>query len=58
MWDKVVAEDGWPSTIHACKEDRKNKRFEEDKRWDSKEKETSCQVEDNAIFSGKKELAG
>jgi hypothetical protein len=54
----VVAEDGWPSTIHACKEDGKNKRFEEDKRWDSKEKETSCQVEDNAIFSGKKELAG
>jgi len=36
-----VVEDGWPSVIHARKEDGKNKRLDKDKRWDSKEKEAS-----------------
>jgi hypothetical protein len=35
----VAAEDGWPSAIHGCKEDEKNRRLDEDKRRDSKEKE-------------------
>jgi hypothetical protein len=35
----VAVEDGWPSAIHACKEDGKNRRLDEDKRRDSKEKE-------------------
>jgi hypothetical protein len=53
----VAAEDGWPNTIHACKEDMKNKRLDEDKKQDSKEKETSCQVEGSAVFGVKNELA-
>jgi hypothetical protein len=35
----VVAEDGWRNAIHGCKEDKKNRRLDKDKRWDSKEKE-------------------
>ncbi len=35
----MAIEDGWPSAIHGCKEDKKNKRLDEDKRQDSKEKE-------------------
>jgi len=35
----VAIEDGWPSAIHGCKEDKKKRRLDEDKRWDSKEKE-------------------
>ncbi len=37
----MVANDGWPSTIHGCKEDGKKRRLDEDKRWDSKEKRGS-----------------
>ncbi len=39
MWNKVVADDGWPNTIHGCKEDEKKRRLDKDKKWDSKEKE-------------------
>jgi hypothetical protein len=35
----VVADDGWPNTIHGCKEDEKKRRLDKDKKWDSKEKE-------------------
>jgi hypothetical protein len=35
----VATDDGWPSTIHASKKDRKKKRLDKDKKWDSKEKE-------------------
>ncbi len=35
----MVAEDGWPSTIHACKEDGKNRRLDENKKQDLKEKQ-------------------
>jgi len=41
MWNKVVADDGWPNTIHGCKEDEKKRRLDKDKKWDSKEKEGS-----------------
>jgi hypothetical protein len=34
----VATDDGWPSAIHGCKEDRKKRRLDEDKRQDSKEK--------------------
>jgi hypothetical protein len=34
----VAVEDGWLNSIHACKEDGKNKRLDEDKRQNSKEK--------------------
>ncbi len=37
----MAIEDGWPSAIHACKEDGKNKRLDKDNIWDSKEKEAS-----------------
>jgi len=37
----VVAKDGWPNAIHACKEDGKNMRLDEDKRRDSREKKAS-----------------
>ncbi len=30
MSDKVATEDGWPSAIHTCKEDGKNRRLDED----------------------------
>ncbi len=46
----MVAEDGWRSAIHGCREDGKNMRLDEDKRRDSKEKEASCQVEESSIF--------
>jgi hypothetical protein len=35
----VAARDGWPSAIYGCKKGRKCMRLDEDKRWDSKEKE-------------------
>ncbi len=35
----MVVEDEWPSAINACKEGSKNRRLDEDKRWDSREKE-------------------
>jgi hypothetical protein len=35
----VVARDGWPNVIYGCKKGGKNKRLDENKRWDSKEKE-------------------
>jgi hypothetical protein len=38
MWDRVAVEDGWLNAIHACKEDGKNKRLDEDNRRDLKEK--------------------
>ncbi len=58
MWDRVATEDGWPIAVHTCKEDMKNMRLDEDKRWDLKEKKTSCQVKGSAIFGGKNELVG
>jgi hypothetical protein len=35
----VATGDGWPSTIYGCKKSGKSRRLDEDKRWDSKEKE-------------------
>jgi len=35
----VAAGDGWPSAIYGCKKGGKIRRLDEDKRWDSKEKE-------------------
>jgi hypothetical protein len=35
----VKANDGWPNTIHGCKEDMMKRRLDEDKGRDSKEKE-------------------
>jgi len=35
----VAIDDGWPSAIHACKEEGKKKRLDQNKRQDSKEKE-------------------
>jgi hypothetical protein len=35
----VAVEDGWSRVIHACKENGKNTRLDEDKRRDLKEKE-------------------
>jgi hypothetical protein len=46
----VAIEDGWPNTIHACKEDEKNRRLDEDKRWDSKEKEAQLPSGRKCIF--------
>jgi hypothetical protein len=52
----VAAEDGWRSAIHGCKEDRKNKRLDEDKRHDSKEKERLLGRRKCRCLGAKKEL--
>jgi hypothetical protein len=38
---EIGCQDGWPSMIHVCKENGKNRRLDEDKRQDSKEKEAN-----------------
>jgi hypothetical protein len=53
----VAVEDGWPNVIHACKEDGKSRRLDEDKRRDLKEKEAWLPDRRKAIFGGKSELA-
>jgi hypothetical protein len=35
----VAARNGWLSATYGCKKGRKSRRLDEDKRWDSKEKE-------------------
>jgi hypothetical protein len=52
----VLAEDGWQSAIHGCKEDMKNKRLDEDKRQDSKEKERLPGRRKCRFLGAKKEL--
>jgi len=54
----VVAENGWRSVIHGCKEDGKNRRLDEDKRRDLKEKREVSKVEERQFLGGEKELAG
>ncbi len=46
----MVAADGWRSAIHGCKDDRKNRKLDEDKRGDLKEKKEGCQVEEGEVF--------
>jgi hypothetical protein len=36
--------------IQGCKEDKKNKRSDKDKKGDSKEEEEGCQVEESEVF--------
>jgi hypothetical protein len=50
LWDKVAAEDGWWSAIQGCKEDKKNRRLDEDKKGDSKEEEAGYQAEESEVF--------
>ncbi len=53
----MVAYNGWPNVIHACKNGEKKRRLAEDKRWDSKEKEGMLLGRKRAVFGEKSELA-
>jgi hypothetical protein len=37
----VATEDGWCNVIQGCKEDKKNRRLDEDKKGDLKEEEAT-----------------
>ncbi len=39
MGNRLAADDGWPSAIHACKGDGKTRLLDQDKRWGLKAKE-------------------
>ncbi len=54
----MATDNGWPSAIHACKEDRKKRRLDEDKRWDWKEKEGLLLGRKKCSFGYKRELVG
>jgi hypothetical protein len=53
----VATRDGWPSTIYGCKKGGKNRSVDEDKRWDSKEKEVGRQAEGGQFLVVREELA-
>ncbi len=46
----MVAEDGWRSAIHGCKENGKNKKLDKDKKQDSKEKEEVARQKKVRVF--------
>ncbi len=54
----MVADDGWSSAIHACKEDGKKRKLDQDKRRDSKAKEGLLLGRKKCNFCCKRELAG
>jgi len=53
----VATDNGWPNAIHACKEDGKKSRLDQDKRRDLKVKEALLLGRNKAIFGCKRELA-